>query len=96
MHTLVLTGPGGAGSSTLAAAAAVRAAAAGRSTVLLTRQAPSVAGLADVPGLTVRTVDAGAEVERFWAGAVAPAAASFPQVALPPDEPVLTAEARTR
>ncbi len=84
MHTLVVTGPGGAGASTLAAAAAVRAATAGRSTLLLTRQAPPVAGLADVPGLDVRTVDAGSAVERFWTGIVAPAAGSLPQVRLPP------------
>ena len=84
MRTLVLTGPGGAGSSTLAAAAAVRAAGTGRSTVLLTRRAPAVEGLADVPGLEVRVVDAGAAVERFWGATVVPAAASVPQVALPP------------
>ncbi len=84
MRTLVLTGPGGAGSTTLAAAAAVRAAGTGRSTVLLTRRAPAVAGLGDVPDLEVRVVDAGAAVERFWSGAVVPAAASVPQVALPP------------
>ena len=45
MRTLLLTGPGGAGTSTLAAAAAVRAARSGRRTPLLTRQAPAVAGL---------------------------------------------------
>jgi len=84
VRTLVVTGPGGAGSSTLAAAAAVRAAGTGRSTVLLTRQAPAVDGLADVPGLEVRVVDAGAAVERFWSGTVVPAAASVQQVALPP------------
>ncbi|RBY79280.1 ion transporter [Blastococcus sp. TF02-09] len=84
MRTLVLTGPGGGGSSTLAAAVATRAAGAGRSTVLLTRRAPAVAGLADVPGLEVRVVDTGAAVERFWSATVVPAAASVPQVALPP------------
>ncbi|MBN1092359.1 ion transporter [Blastococcus sp. TML/M2B] len=84
MRTLVLTGPGGAGVSTLAAAAAVRAAGAGRSTLLLSRQPVPVAGLADVPGLQVRTVDAGTAVERFWAGTVAPAAGALPQLALPP------------
>jgi arsenite-transporting ATPase len=84
VRTLVLTGPGGAGSSTLAAAAAVRAAGAGRDTLLLTRRPPAVAGLADVPGLEVRTVDATAAVEGFWAGTVAPAMASLPQLPLPP------------
>jgi arsenite-transporting ATPase len=84
VRTLVLTGPGGAGSSTLAAAAAVRAARSGRSTLLLSRQALPVDGLAEVAGLEVRTVDAGAAVEAFWSGTVVPAAASLPQVPLPP------------
>ncbi|MGY2129304.1 ArsA family ATPase [Blastococcus sp. SYSU DS0617] len=84
MQTLIVTGPGGAGTSTLAAAAAVRAAGAGRTTLLLTRQPFPVAGLAGVPGLEVRTVDAGGAVERFWAGTVVPAAGSLPQVPLPP------------
>lgn len=84
MHTLVLTGLGGAGSSTLAAAAAVRAAGSGRATVLLTRRPVPVDGLADVPGLEVRTVDAGAAVEKFWNGTVVPAAASLPPLPLPP------------
>lgn len=84
MHTLVLTGPGGAGASTLAAAAAVRAARSGRSTVLLSRGPVAVDGLADVPGLELRTVDAGAAVEEFWSAAVAPALASLPHVAPPP------------
>ena len=45
MRTLLLTGPGGAGTSTLAAAAAVRSARAGQRTVLLSRQAAPVPGL---------------------------------------------------
>ena len=53
VRTLLLTGPGGAGTSTLAAAAAVRSARAGRRTVLLSRQAVAVPGLDGVPGLTV-------------------------------------------
>ncbi|WP_040336744.1 ArsA family ATPase [Candidatus Blastococcus massiliensis] len=88
MHTLVLAGPGGAGSSTLAAAAAVRAAGTGRSVLLLTRQALPVPGLDGVAGLEVRTVEARPEVERFWSAAVAPAAASLPQVTLPPSSSV--------
>ncbi len=84
MRTLVVTGPGGAGSSTIAAAAALRSAASGRATLLLTRRAPAVGGLDDVPGLEVRVVDAGAAVERLWSTTVVPAAASVPQVALPP------------
>ncbi len=83
MRTLLLTGPGGAGTSSLAAATAVRAARAGRRTVLLSRQAPPVAGLDAEPGLTVTTVDPQAAVEGLWAGVHAVADA-LPQVALPP------------
>ncbi|HYQ32399.1 MAG TPA: ArsA-related P-loop ATPase, partial [Lapillicoccus sp.] len=45
MRTLLFTGPGGAGTTTLAAAAAVQAARAGRRTVLVSRQRPALAGL---------------------------------------------------
>ena len=48
MRTLLLTGPGGAGTSTLAAAAAVRFARDGLRTVLLSRQAAAAASV-DVP-----------------------------------------------
>lgn len=89
MRTLVVTGSGGAGVSTLAAAAAVRAAGTGRSTLLLTRRAPVVGGLDEVAGLEVRTVDARAAVERFWGGSVTPAAASLPQLTLPPSSSVV-------
>lgn len=84
MRTLLLTGPGGAGTSTLAAAAAVRAARSGRRTLLLSRQAPAVAGLDADPGLTVRTVDTQAAVEGLWAGAADAAAAVLPQLSVPP------------
>jgi arsenite/tail-anchored protein-transporting ATPase len=84
MRTALLTGPGGAGTSTLAAAAAVRAARSGRRTLLLSRQAPAVAGLDAEPGLTVRTVDTQAAVEGLWAGAADAAAAVLPQLAVPP------------
>ena len=84
MRTLLLTGPGGAGTSTLAAAAAVRAARSGRRTLLLSRQAPAVAGLDAEPGLTVRTVDTQAAVEGVWAGAADAAATVLPQLTVPP------------
>ncbi|TQN43489.1 arsenite efflux ATP-binding protein ArsA [Blastococcus colisei] len=84
MRTLLLTGPGGAGISTMAAAAAVRAARSGRRTVLLSRQAPPVAGLDVEPGLTVVTVDPQAAVEGLWAGAADAAGAVLPQLTLPP------------
>jgi arsenite/tail-anchored protein-transporting ATPase len=84
VRTLLLTGPGGAGTSTLAAAVAVLAARSGRSTVLLSRQAPPVVGLAAEPGLTVTTVDPQAAVEELWTGTVDALAAALPQLILPP------------
>ncbi len=84
MRTLLLTGPGGAGTSTLAATAAVRAARSGRRTLLLSRQAPAVAGLEAEPGLTVRTVNPQGAVEGLWAGAADAVAAVLPQLAVPP------------
>jgi arsenite/tail-anchored protein-transporting ATPase len=89
MRTLLLTGPGGAGTSTLAASVAVRAAGAGRRTVLLSRQAPPVGGLADVPGLVVTTVDPQAAVEGLWSGTVDALAPVLPQLALPPASSVV-------
>ncbi|RBY85525.1 ArsA family ATPase [Blastococcus sp. TF02A-30] len=88
MRTLLVAGPGGAGTSTSAAAAAVRAARDGRATVLLTRRAPDVAGLGAVPGLQVRTVDPRASVEEFWGGTVVPSAAGLP-LTLPPASSVV-------
>jgi arsenite/tail-anchored protein-transporting ATPase len=84
VRTLLLTGPGGAGTSTLAAAVAVLAARSGRNTVLLSRQAPPVAGLAAEPGLTVTTVDPQAAVEELWTGTVDALGAALPQLTLPP------------
>ena len=84
MRTLLLTGPGGAGTTTLAAATAVRAARAGRRTVLLSRQSPPVDGLDAEPGLTVTTVDSQRAVEGLWAGAAESVAASLPHLTLPP------------
>lgn len=84
MRTLLLTGPGGAGTSTLAASAAVLGARSGRSTVLLSRQAPPVAGLDAVPGLTVTTVDPQAALEGLWTGTVDAVGPVLPQLTLPP------------
>ena len=89
MRTLLLTGPGGAGTSTLATAAAVRAARGGRRTVLLSRQAPPVPGLADVPGLRVVRVDAQATAERLWGSAAGAVGAIVPQLTLPPGSSVV-------
>ena len=84
MRTLLLTGPGGAGISTLAACAAVRAARSGRRTVLLSRQPPPVDGLDAEPGLTVTTVDPQNAFEGLWAGAVDAVGAVLPQLTQPP------------
>ncbi|WP_448623935.1 ArsA-related P-loop ATPase [Geodermatophilus sp. URMC 64] len=84
MRTLLFTGPGGAGTTTLAAAAAVRAARSGARTVLLSRQRPAVAGLDAVPGLVVVTVDAQAAAEQTWQAHAGTLAGLLPQVDLPP------------
>ena len=69
MRTLLLTGPGGSGTSTLAAATAVRAAADGTRTLLLTRPGPRPAGLDDVRGLAVTAVSPLAAAESLWTSA---------------------------
>jgi arsenite/tail-anchored protein-transporting ATPase len=84
VRTLLVTGPGGAGTSTLAAAAAVRSARSGRRTLLLSRNAPAVDGLDAEPGLAERTVDPQAAVEGLWAGAADAVAAVLPQLTVPP------------
>jgi len=89
MRTLLFTGPGGAGTTTLAAAAAVQAARAGRRTVLVSRQRPPVAGLDDVDGLALVRVDAQAAVERIWETHAGVLAAALPQVDLPPASSVV-------
>ena len=89
MRTLIVTGPGGAGSSTLAASAAVRAARGGRRTLLLSRRPSPVRGLDAVPGLEIEVVDARASLERLWAGSADAVGAVFPQVTLPPSGAVV-------
>jgi arsenite/tail-anchored protein-transporting ATPase len=89
VRTLLFTGPGGAGTSTLAAAAAVRAAREGRRTVLLSRQRLALAGLADVAGLEVAVVDAQAAAEETWRAHAGTLAALLPQVDLPPASSVV-------
>ena len=88
-RTLLFTGPGGAGTTTLAAAAAVRSSRAGRRTLLLTRQAPPVAGLDAVPGLDVVVVDGRAAAQQLWEPAVAAVTAVVPDLTLPPPSSVL-------
>ncbi|TFV65213.1 UNVERIFIED_ORG: ion transporter [Bacillus sp. AZ43] len=83
MRTLLVTGPGGAGTSSLAAAAAVRAARAGRRTVLLSAR-PPVPGVDGVDGLTVTTVDAQAAFQDVWSGTAETVGTVLPQVTVPP------------
>jgi arsenite-transporting ATPase len=89
VRTLLFTGPGGAGTTSLAAAAAVRAARAGRRTVLLSRQAPPPAGLDAVPGLSVVVVDEQAGLERLWQDTVHALGAVVPELTMPPSSSVL-------
>ncbi len=83
MHTLLFTGPGGAGTTTAAAAAAVRAARAGRRVLLVTGQQPP-AGVSAEDGVVLVRPDPGAELERAWAGWGAQLSAAVPDLALPP------------
>ncbi|MDP9427632.1 MAG: ion transporter, partial [Actinomycetota bacterium] len=87
MRTLLLTGPGGAGTSTLAAASAVRAAADGARTLLL-RPGARPAGLDDVPGLAVASVSPVAAAEALWTSA-GEALAAVPGLTPPPSTSVV-------
>jgi arsenite-transporting ATPase len=84
VRTLIVTGPGGAGTSTLAAAAATRAARSGRRTLLLSRRPVPVTSLHDVPGLEVEVVDPRATLERLWSGSAEAVAEVLPQLTMPP------------
>jgi arsenite/tail-anchored protein-transporting ATPase len=84
VRTFLVTGPGGAGTSTLSAAVAVREARAGHRVTLLTRRCPVVADLGAVAGLTVATVDPQSGLERFWAGHADLLAGLAPGLDLPP------------
>jgi anion-transporting ArsA/GET3 family ATPase len=86
--TLLFTGPGGAGTTTLAGAAAVRAARTGRSALLLTAD-PHLPAADDVPGLEVVPVAGGAALERFWRGHVDTLRSAVPQLTLPPASSVV-------
>ncbi|TFV54143.1 ion transporter [Geodermatophilus sp. DF01-2] len=88
MRTLLLTGPGGAGTSTLAAAAAVRAAGTGSRTLLLTRPGRQAVDLTDVPGLAVDRVESLAAAESLWAAADG-AFAGVPALTPPPASSVV-------
>jgi arsenite-transporting ATPase len=89
VRTLLLTGPGGAGTTTMAASAAVGSARSGRRTVLLTRQEPPVPGLADEPHLDVVRVDPQSALDQLWGSASGAVGAALPQLTLPPDSSVV-------
>jgi arsenite/tail-anchored protein-transporting ATPase len=84
VQTLLLTGPGGAGTSTLAAAAAVHAARSGRRVLLLARPGPLPPGLEAVAGLDVEQVRPLAAVEALWGAVAGELAGALPGVAAPP------------
>ncbi len=87
MRTLLFTGPGGAGTTTLAASAAVRAARSGSRTVLLSRQ--DVPGLGNVPRLEVVRADQQVALERLWGGVAEGLGPLVPQLTLPPSSSVV-------
>ncbi|SCX49881.1 arsenite-transporting ATPase [Klenkia marina] len=87
MRTLVVTGPGGAGASTVAAATALALADAGRPVTLLTTSTPAVPDLAGA--VTVRTVAPAPALESAWAGHAEQLAALVPVLTLPPSSSVL-------
>jgi arsenite/tail-anchored protein-transporting ATPase len=81
VQILLVTGPGGAGSSTVAAATALRLAAAGSRSVLLTPRPPRV-DLADA--VRVDVVGAQPALEQLWARHAAALAGAVPMVTVPP------------
>jgi arsenite-transporting ATPase len=89
VRTLLFSGPGGAGTTTLAASAAVQAARSGRRTLLLSRQPAPVAGLDRVEGLEVKVVDAVGALERLWSGPATRLTEALPQLSLPPASSVV-------
>ena len=82
MQILLVTGPGGAGSSTVAAATALRLTAAGSRCVLLTAGPPRTPGLADA--VRVDVVAAQPVVEALWARHAEQLSAAVPVLTVPP------------
>lgn len=87
MQIILVTGPGGAGTSTVAAATALQLTAAGSRCVLLTTQPPRVAGLAG--SVDVDVVAGQPAFERLWARHVDGLAAALPVISLPPASSVV-------
>ena len=82
MQILLVTGPGGAGTSTVAAATALRLAAAGSRCVLLTSRPPCITGLSDAVRLDA--VAAQPALEDLWARHADQLAAAAPVLTVPP------------
>ncbi|OMQ15542.1 hypothetical protein A7K94_0208690 [Modestobacter sp. VKM Ac-2676] len=82
MQILLVTGPGGAGSSTVAAATALQLTATGARCLLLTDRAPHAAGLSDA--VAVEVVTAQPAVQQVWSRHVDQLAGLLPMHALPP------------
>ncbi|KQS59772.1 hypothetical protein ASG36_01605 [Geodermatophilus sp. Leaf369] len=78
MRTLLVTGPGGAGTSTVAAATALTAQDAGHRVALLSTAAPAV------PGLPVTVVDGQRALAEAWSSHAGELAALAPLLTLPP------------
>jgi arsenite-transporting ATPase len=82
VQTLLVTGPGGAGSSTVAAATALRLTAEGARCVLLTTRAPRTPGLADA--VRVDVVPALPALEQLWTRHADQLTAAAPVLTVPP------------
>lgn len=87
MQILLVTGPGGAGTSTVAAATALQLTGAGVRCVLVTTQPPRVAGLSEA--VAVDVVAPQPALERLWARHVDELAAALPAFAVPPASSVV-------
>ncbi|MGY1855903.1 ArsA family ATPase [Modestobacter sp. SYSU DS0290] len=82
MQIILVTGPGGAGSSTVAAATALRLSATGSRCLLLTDRAPATAGLAGA--VDVEVVTAQPALQQVWGRHVEQLAGVLPMHVLPP------------
>jgi arsenite-transporting ATPase len=89
VRTLLVTGPGGAGTSTVAAATAVHAARSGRRTLLVARPGRPLPGLDAVAGLAVDTVEPLGALELLWASASGALDTAVPGLTLPPSSSVV-------
>jgi len=87
VQIVLVTGPGGAGSSTVAAATALRLTAGGSRCVLLTSRSPRIPGLADAVDVDVVTPQPA--VEQLWARHAEQFTAAAPLLTVPPASSVV-------